>query len=304
MNILLEKENGLIKHSFFCVLNPGVKRIHILNAGDSPYEKGWQDYAPFESADGKVWTRVKNGDYKDKVFSFEVTKKAKYACWFPPYDIRQMKKECHIFQKKVEGAFFLGDKDKKTIVLMAGLHPGETMGLYFLEGILKSILSDKSFLDTYSILVFPYVNKEGIQQRNHRLTPSGIDLNRDWKNSNNVLLNSIKKQVNDFKNLCAVIDIHGDEVSKQDYVIYNKFFQKSFLKKHCERSGFVLLKRQSFFKKFIKALIRQHKIIFSKGQSARDYFEKRGVLAITVELSAIANTPTLCIQKGMQFFRK
>ncbi len=300
MDIVLEKERGITKHSFFCKLESKTNKVKILNADQSPYQKGWHQYAPFESFDGRRWQRTRPGIYDGKAFSFNVSKGVKYACWFPPYDMKRMEKICAAFQKIGKSGFFLGNQNKKTIVLMAGQHPGETMGIYFLEGILKHLDPKNNF----SFLIFPYMNKDGIREKNHRLTPDGIDLNRDWKNPNNALLQDIKKQIEAVPNLYAVIDIHGDEVSQKDYVIYNKYFQNSFLKKCCQASGFSLVKRSSAFKKFIKNLIRQHKIVWLKGQAARDFFEKKGVLAITVELSAANNTPESCIQKGAQFFQK
>ena len=304
MKIILEKEQKTTKHSFFCKLKEGTKKVEIMNAADSPYKKGWIDYAPFESVDGKTWKRLKPGYYDGKTFSFSVSRNAKYACWFPNYDIEKMQKFCTLFQELGKNAFFLGNEEKPTIVLMAGQHPAETMGLYFLEGILRTVSSDKAFLDNFSLLVFPYVNKRGMQNGNHRLTPSGIDLNRDWANPNNPLLNSIKEQISRFTNIYAIIDIHGDEVSQKDYVIYNRYFRNTPLAECCAKQGFLLLKKQSTFKKFLKALIRQRKIVLPSGQTARDCFEKQHIPSITIELSAKSNTPESCIQKGMNFLQE
>lgn len=304
MKIVLEKEQKTTKHSFFCKLEEGTKKVEIINAADSPYKKGWIDYAPFESMDGKTWKRLQPGHYDGKSFLFSVSENAKYACWFPNYDIAKMEKFCSLFQKIGNDTFFLGNEEKPTIVLMAGQHPAETMGLYFLEGILRTLSSDSTFLNNFSFLVFPYVNKEGMQKRNHRLTPGGVDLNRDWANQNNSLLTSIKKQISQFTNICAIIDIHGDEVSQKDYVIYNRYFKNTPLSKCCEKQGFLLLKKQSTLKKFLKALIRQKKILIPSGQTARDYFEKQHIPSITIELSAKSNTPELCIQKGMNFLQR
>ena len=301
MKITLEKEYNTTKHSFFCKLEPGTKKVEVVNACDSPYKKGWLNYAPFESLDGKTWKRVKPGNYDGKSFSFSVSEKAKYACWFPHYDITKIREFCSLFQKMEDNSFFLGDEKKPTLVLMAGQHPGESMGLYFLEGILKTVATDKSFLDHFSLLVFPYVNKKGIEKKNHRLTPDGVDLNRDWANPNNPLLSAIKKRIGHFENICAIVDIHGDEVSGKDYVIYNKYFEDTPLSECCKKQGFLLLKKQSALKKFLKALIRQRKIVLPSGETARDYFEKRHIPSINIELSAKNNTPEICIQKGMQF---
>jgi len=301
MDITLGQEHGTIKHSFFCKLKPHTKMVKIVNAGESPYQKGWIGYAPFESKNGRTWIRGKPGRYNGKTFVFPVAKTARYACWFPSYPLAKMQKLCASFQSVGHDAFFLGDQNKPTIVLLAGQHPAETMGLYFLEGVLRSVLADRQFLKDFSILVFPYVNRDGMRCHNHRLMPAGVDLNRDWANPNNSRLCEIKDLVNRIKNIWAVIDIHGDEVAQKDYVIHNKHFKNSVLAHMCQRQGFVLIQRQSVWKKFLKNLVLRRKIIWPHGQTARDYFDQKHILAITLELSAATNTPESCVQKGMLF---
>lgn len=87
MLINLEKESSIIKHGFFCKLDENINNIVITNAYQSNYSKGWIDYAPFESEDGKKWTRTKPGSYNGKEFSFNVCKNSQYISWFPPYNI-------------------------------------------------------------------------------------------------------------------------------------------------------------------------------------------------------------------------
>ena len=305
MDIFLNKEHGRIKHSFLYQVKSGTKKtINIVNAGHSPYSKGWTCYAPFESVDQKHWTRLKPGRFDGRSFVFEISDQAKYVCWFPPYNIQQMMKICASFQKAGNDAFFMGNTKNPTLIFLAGQHPAETMGLYFLEGILKAARSNKNFFKHLSILVFPYINKQGMQHQNHRLTPNGTDLNRDWKNPCNPILNSVKKAIQPFSNILAVIDIHGDEVSSKDYVIYNKNFKGTNLEKCCREQEFLLLKKQNFWKKCIKALIQQKRIPTLFGKTARDYFEKKDIPAITIELSASKNTPESCLQKGKSFVDK
>ena len=301
MDIILKKEHGLTQHSFFCKLKGKTKKITVVNAGDSPYRKGWMGYAPFESPNGKDWIKVSPGIYDGQKFCFQVSERAKYVCWFPRYNIKRFKELCKTFKKVGKDAFFLGDESKPTIVFIAGQHPAETMGFYFLEGVFNTLISNKKFFKYFSFLIFPCVNEAGVLHKNHRLTPEGIDLNREWVNSNNALLMAIKKQILATKNVCAVIDVHGDEVSEKDYVIYNKDFKGSFLEQICQRQGFLTLKAPSILKKIIKNLVQQKKIVCPFGRTARDYFRKKRILAITLELSVSQNTPKSCIEKGKNY---
>ena len=206
MDFLLEKEANSTKHSF-CVKFPiGTKHIRILNAADSPYHKGWKDYAPFESKEGSHWTRLKAGHYDGTSFSFHISHNVQYACWFPSYDMKRIPPLRNTFKKMGNNAYFVGNKDNPTLVLLAGQHPAETMSLYFLEGFLKKVARNKTFLNSFSILFFPFINKEGLERQCHRLTPTGEDLNRAWADPNNHILNNIKKHIAHLKKLPRFVE--------------------------------------------------------------------------------------------------
>lgn len=177
------------------------------------------------------------------------------------------------------------------------------MGLYFVEGLLSSIKAHKNILNDFSFVLFPTINRAGIENNNHRLTPTGIDLNRQW-NRNCPEINNIKQEIHKLNNIYAIIDIHGDEVSKKDYIIYNKNFENIKLKKIVSDEKFELLKKQCFLKKFLKTLVRSKKIIKAQGCTARDYFENAGLTALTIELSAHSNTPQTCFEKGYNIIKK
>ncbi len=303
MEIFLEKEGNINKHGFFCEIKSHTEQIIIKNASDSRYAKGWNNYAPFESTDGKNWHRTKPGSYNGKEFIFEINKNSKYACWFPNYPQNKMDKISKLCLNSEENMFIIGNLALPKIVLLSAQHPGETMGLYFLEGIIKAIHQENDILNHFCFVVFPTVNLSGIKAHNHRLTPDGIDLNRAWQTDCPELAH-IKQEIAALKNIYALVDIHGDEVSKTDYVIFNKNFTHTLLATGLQSNNFKLLKQQSRFKKFLKNLIRNKKWIIDKRNTARDYFENQGIRAITLELSAHQNTPESCIKKGMHLIRQ
>ncbi len=300
MEILLETEGDIIKHSFFCKVLKGTKEVIIKNARKSKYSKGWQDYSPFESSDGKVWTRTKPGKYNGEEFLFKINDNSTYICWYPPYRIDKIKEIGTDFINSEENIMFIGDNNKPKIVLLSGQHPGESMGLYFIEGVLNALNENKNILNNYSFIIFPTINLEGLKANNHRLTPQGIDLNRMWKR-NCVELKNIKEILKNINNIYAVIDVHGDEVSKRDYIIYNHKFKGSFLEKVIIDNSFIPIKKENDLKKFIKNIIRHKKIIFERNNTARDFMEEHGLMSITMEISAFNNIPERCVQMGYKF---
>lgn len=300
MDILLDKESRTTRHSFFCRLQNNVDCVVIKNAAQSPYAHGWAGYAPFESADGVCWQRTKSGHYHGTEFSFDVSKNAHFVCWFPPYPLDKIKKLAAPSSQSHQNMIVFGNLNLPKIVLLSGQHPAESMGLYFVEGVIKAIHENPDILKQFSFVIFPAVNLAGIMAHNHRLTPDGVDLNRSW-NKNCKELENIKKEIKKLNNIYAVIDVHGDEVSKKDYVIYHKSLDKTFLFDVLKANNFELLPKQSYLKKLIKNIIRHKKIVLNNNATARDYFEKQGKTAITMELSAHHNTPQTCINKGHDF---
>jgi len=301
MEILLEKESNITKHGFFCKIQNGTDYIIIKNAYQSNYAKGWKDYAPFQSIDGITWERTLPGSFNGKEFSFFIKKDANYVCWFPPYQINKIQEMNSFCNKHNENMIVIGNLNHPKIILLSGQHPGESMGLYFIEGVINTI-NEGTILDKFSFIIFPTINLEGIKAKNHRLTPKGIDLNRSW-NKNCPELNPIKDEIKKLNNIYAIIDIHGDEVSQKDYIIYNKYFKNTKLSKAIQENKFEILKKQCFIKKFIKNLIRNKKIITLQGKTARDFFEKKGITSVTMELSAKNNTPETCINKGRKLIQ-
>ena len=50
-------------------------RLHIVNAGNAAYTKGWEDYRALASADRQTWRRVPTS-YQDGVLTIEHTPQA------------------------------------------------------------------------------------------------------------------------------------------------------------------------------------------------------------------------------------
>ena len=71
---------------------------------------------------------------------------------------------------------------KKTVVVTARVHPGETQASYMVKGFLDYILSLKAvqLRKELSFYVVPMLNPDGVVRGNYRCSSQGVDLNRTW----------------------------------------------------------------------------------------------------------------------------
>ncbi|KAM3609061.1 uncharacterized protein V6R79_009303 [Siganus canaliculatus] len=74
---------------------------------------------------------------------------------------------------------------KKTIVVTARVHPGETCSSWMMEGLLDFLLGDSEdaqlLRDTFVFKIVPMLNPDGVVVGNYRCSLAGRDLNRYYK---------------------------------------------------------------------------------------------------------------------------
>lgn len=295
LDIELKIEGNLVSHSFFVKCPEVPIQINIVNAGESPYAKGWNNYAPFESADGINWQRTNPGTFDGNEFNF--ISNSKYVSWYPPYSVADLKKSNLKFHSDKLPIISIGNKNKKIILILARQHPGESIGSYFLEGLISELTKNKELLDDYNWVIYPIVNMSGLNAENHRFDANNIDLNRKW-DSKIYPITEIKNSLPDKP--FFVIDIHGDEVSKINTVITRapEIFSTLF-----DNSDFIIVNPQSQLKKIIKSLIRDKKLSINPGKTAEKYFSDKSVPAATIELSAHINDLEKCRKLGRNFIK-
>jgi murein tripeptide amidase MpaA len=72
---------------------------------------------------------------------------------------------------------------------MARQHSGETPSSLVLEGVIEFLMDDTEFdlfKKNFQFVVIPFVNPDGVQYGNQRVNLAGADLNKCWKNPNEV----------------------------------------------------------------------------------------------------------------------
>ena len=314
--IKLQKESATVSHSFTKEISEQTTYVVVENAGDSFYSKGWFDYKPFSSTDGINWERTSVGIFNGKSFSFNVNQADRFVSWYVPYTKSNFDSLLSQFNLENIGAklkntdsglpyISIGDTNKDCLVLIARQHPGETMSSFFLDGVIKylSSLNIEEFKQK-SFLIIPFINLQGVKNSTHRYDCSGVDYNRSWNKNHSVIeevLHLIKSV-----NCSMVLDIHGDEVSKNNYIMHEgklsditRSYLDAFVK--CD---FLVLQAQSFFKRFVKNIIRNKKIIRPQGKSsARQYLTSLNINTLTVEISAHKSDHLESEKLGYDFMR-
>jgi murein tripeptide amidase MpaA len=210
--------------------------LRLLNAGQSTYPEGWEDYQACASYDGLDWFRVKTSyDGKALTIEHEPEYDSVFYAYFAPYSFErhlelvntaQMSPLCklHHLGQTVEGRDFnlleISDtpNPEKTIWIIARQHPGESMAEWYMEGLIESLLdSDNSvarvLLKKTRFFLVPSMNPDGAAKGNLRANAAGANLNREWmepslERSPEVYYVREKMQET---GVDLFLDIHGDE---------------------------------------------------------------------------------------------
>lgn len=210
--------------------------LRFLNAGETTYPDGWNDYQAVASYDRVNWfrvpTRYENGEL---IVEHVPLAGSVYYAYFEPYSYEQhlnligQAQSSGLCQVSCLGSTAQGrDIDLLTIGhevesdlkiwVIARQHPGETMAEWFVEGLLTRLLdpqdpSSRALLDRATFYVVPNMNPDGSVLGNLRTNAVGTNLNREWSapsldKSPEVLAVQAKMQET---GVDLFLDIHGDE---------------------------------------------------------------------------------------------
>jgi len=209
--------------------------IRLLNAGQSAYPAGWEDYRACASYDRVNWFRVPTS-FDGAVLTIEHTPAmdSVYYAYFEPYsserhlelmDRAQMAENVRMVDlgSTVDGRdlnmLVIGDPQaSKKVWVIARQHPGETMAEWFVEGMLDALLDPahpfgRQLLQESVFYVVPNMNPDGSARGNLRTNAAGANLNREWlhptmERSPEVFL--VKQKMHEIG--CDLfLDVHGDE---------------------------------------------------------------------------------------------
>lgn len=220
--------------------------LKIINASETSYAEGWQDYDICASTDREEWFRIPaNYDGKQLTVDFITDTDDIYFAYFAPYSFeRHLNLLAYAQHSELTTLINLGvtidgrdfdhlviqdqenDRvEKKNIWLIARQHPGETMAEWFMEGLLESLLDSdnpvaKSLLQQCRFHIVPNMNPDGSYRGNLRTNAAGANLNREWleptmESSPEVYL--VREQMHK-TGVDMCLDIHGDEAIAYNFV--------------------------------------------------------------------------------------
>lgn len=210
--------------------------LKITNAGECSYSDGWHGYQCVASYDRKTWFRIPTTHYDGKELTISVTPQQAiiWFAYFEPYSYERHQELIAICTaspytyleelgtsiqgRGIDCIHLASDEDKPNVWIVARQHPGESMGEWFVEGLLERLLDP---LDSVAseirkrahLYIVPNINPDGAVLGNLRSNAAGVNLNREWLNPSlekspevwHVRTAMKKTGVNLF------LDIHGDE---------------------------------------------------------------------------------------------
>lgn len=245
LKIRLDNESDFYQWFYFRVT--GIKQTHcklqIINASDSAYADGWQDYQAVASYDLQTWFRVPtNYDGKQLLIEHEPAFDSVYYAYFAPYPVSRhaaliadcqsydnVKLEClgETLDGQSMDLLVIGEPEqaKKVCWIFARQHPGETMAEWWMEGFLARLIDEndavaRSLLEEAVFYVVPNMNPDGSRRGHLRTNAAGMNLNREWKDASMqkspevyLVREKMAETGVDF-----AFDVHGDEALPYNFI--------------------------------------------------------------------------------------
>ena len=225
-----------------------VNQFNIINAGDTTYPAGWENYDVVCSYDRQNWFRIPSSyDGKTLSWSMESQHDSAYFAYFAPYsheqhcDLIAFANTCsgvttHSLGLTLDGRdldyLHIGPIDptqnsakRLSVWAIARQHPGESMASFWMEGWLQRLLDEddatsRALRQLADIHVVPNMNPDGSVRGHLRTNAVGTNLNREWQEpsmdkSPEVLL--VRNRMHEVGiDLC--IDVHGDEAIPHNFI--------------------------------------------------------------------------------------
>ena len=237
--------------------------IQILNAGQSTYPDGWENYRAVASYDREEWFRVET-DFDGKVLTIHhnPTEDSVYYAYFEPYSwerhLSLLGRAAYSPLVRVEdlgstvdgrdlNVLVIGDESAaQKVWVIARQHPGETMAEWLVEGMLDSLLDAanpvaRKILQQAVIYVVPNMNPDGGVRGNLRTNAAGANLNREWmtptlEHSPEVF--HVKNKIH-ATGCDLFLDIHGDEALPYNFVAGSEMLEGFSAQQKAEQDNFV-----------------------------------------------------------------
>jgi murein tripeptide amidase MpaA len=240
IQIKIEKDSNSDFFQWFHFRLQGAKeedcKIKIMNAGETSWPDGWNNYQAVASYDRMNWFRVPTS-FDGKIMTIDHMPEfdSVFYAYFAPFSYEQHlnllsyaqlseRVEMLYLGETLDGRDFnllkIGEEasDKKKVWIIARQHPGETMAEWFMEGFIEKIIDTEdalinTLLKDSVFYVVPNMNPDGSYRGNLRVNAAGSNLNREWmepsleKSPEVFYTRKLMKEIG----VDIFLDIHGDE---------------------------------------------------------------------------------------------
>lgn len=216
--------------------------LHIENASDSSYPKGWDNYRIVTSGNQQDWFRIPT-EYENGSLRFTINP-ASDVVWFAYFTPYPMQRHQQLIAKTaavpnvalqslgttLDGRSIdllrIGDPNASLkIWSIARQHPGETMAQWWMEGYLSRLTDSnhaiaRELLKRAVFYVVPNMNPDGCVRGYLRTNAAGCNLNREWdspsiEKSPEVFL--VRQKMHD-TGVDFNLDVHGDEALPYNFI--------------------------------------------------------------------------------------
>jgi len=213
--------------------------LNIVNAGESSYVEGWEDYQAVASYDRQYWFRLPTS-YKEGKLTIDVELECEsiQIAYFAPYSYERHQDLLAAVQTHpLVTLEYLGEtldkrdltlvkvssdedgsEEKRNIWIIARQHPGETMAEWLMEGLLYSLLDSdnttgRRLLEKANFYIVPNMNPDGSVRGHLRTNAVGTNLNREWESPSLEKSPEVYHVLNkmDKTGVDLFYDVHGDE---------------------------------------------------------------------------------------------
>lgn len=214
--------------------------LNIVNAGESSYVKGWENYQAVASYDRQHWFRLPTS-YKDGKLTIvaDLEYENIQIAYFAPYSYEQHQDLLAAIQMhplvtlehlgetldkrdltlvKIGNGDSSSDVNKRNIWITARQHPGETMAEWLVEGLINSLLdsdnaNSRLLLDKANFYIVPNMNPDGSARGHLRTNAVGTNLNREWSSPSLEKSPEVFHVINKMEETGVDLfyDVHGDE---------------------------------------------------------------------------------------------
>jgi murein tripeptide amidase MpaA len=210
--------------------------LNIINAGESSYIEGWENYQAVASYDRQHWFRLPTFYKAGKLtIVAEMECETIQIAYFAPYSYERHQDLLaavqmhplvsleHLGETIDKRDLTLvkignGDTNKRNIWITARQHPGETMAEWLVDGLIHSLLDSdnatgKLLLDKANFYIVPNMNPDGSVRGHLRTNALGINLNREWLSPSLAKSPEVFHVINKMEETGVDLfyDVHGDE---------------------------------------------------------------------------------------------